>query len=352
MKKLLQVFCWLLLVLVANKTEAKNYLGNDAHIRYMGRVQLVGNQPRLWTGAAYLNFRFKGDTAMVVLEDEIRYGVQHNYIEIQVDDEAPIRLRLNHKVDTIYIIPKHRKAFHDAIVCKDTETGIGYVGVNEIIANELLKAPKNKKWLFEFYGDSITCGASSDTSAVGCHQGRWEDQHNGYMSYGAQLARKEDADWILSSVSGIGLMHSCCDMKIDMRQVWKTMDMREDSIAYHFEHKPNVVFVCLGQNDGVQDAKAFAANYVSFLQQLRTQYKKQPIVLLSSPMADATLREFLRKEIQMVLNSSKAVGIKNLHFYVFEDSYNAGCDFHPSVAQHTIIANKIYDFLKTEKGIL
>ncbi|MFT4204950.1 MAG: GDSL-type esterase/lipase family protein [Chitinophagaceae bacterium] len=347
-------FAWLLGICTffCFRCWAGHYRGDDPRIRYMGRIEMFGSQPRLWTGGAYFSFRFKGDTAMVILEDEVRYGVQHNYMEIQVDNDRPIRLRLNKKIDTIYIVPATKSAVHNTVVCKDTETGIGYVGVNGIVAEELLPLPKGKKLLFEFYGDSITCGASSDTSSVGCHAGRWEDQHNGYMAYGAQLARMEDADWIMSSVSGIGLMHSCCDMKIVMPEVWRTMDMHNDSLRWDFKYSPNVVFVCLGQNDGIQDKTTFRDNYVDFLQKLRMQYLHQPIVLLSSPMADTSLRQFLKMEIESVLKKAQKKGMKKLYSYVFEQNYNSGCDAHPSIAEHTAIAAQLDAYLKKEKGIL
>lgn len=331
---------------------AASYPGNDPHIRYMGRVELHGMQPRLWTSGAYFKITFSGDTCKVVLEDQILYGVQHNYIEVQVDGEEPIRIRLNNKIDTILLIPNKKKSKHEAIVCKNTETGIGYIGVNEIIVSKLLDTPKSKKSLFEFYGDSITCGASSDTSSVACGKGRWEDQHNAYMSYGARTARKLDADFMLSSVSGIGLMHSCCNMNILMPQVWDKMDMREDSISWDFSLIPNVVFVCLGQNDGIQDSIIFRQKYLSFLKQLRTKYVSQPIVLLTSPMADAKLRTFLKAQIETVIAQAKTEGLGDLYSYVFEKSYNGGCDYHPSVAENKEISDLLVAYLRKQKQIL
>ncbi|QES89837.1 SGNH/GDSL hydrolase family protein [Rhizosphaericola mali] len=332
--------------------KASFYKGNDTHLLYMGRVEILNSQPRLWTAGAYFRFAFSGDTCKVILEDELRYGVEHNYIEIQVDNDQPIRLRLNNKVDTINVIPSYKRNIHQAIICKDTETGIGYVGVNGIIVDQLLNTPKRKGKLFEFWGDSITCGASSDTSSVGCGKGRWEDQHNAYMSYGAQTARKLDADWVLSSVSGIGLMHSCCDMKIIIPQVWDKMDMRNDSLSWDFSILPNVVFVCLGQNDGIQDKITFYENYISFLKQLRTKYANQPIVLLTSPMADAKLRAFLKEEIKDVIEKGNANGLKNLYSYTFEKSYNGGCDYHPSVVENKEISDLLVRYIKNTKGIL
>lgn len=79
------------------------------------------------------------------------------------------------------------------------------------------------------------------------------------MSYGPVTARMLDAQWMLSSVSGIGLMHSCCDMDIVMPDVYDKLNMRENKYRWNFAHyQPDVVTVALGQNDGIQDSAAFS----------------------------------------------------------------------------------------------
>ena len=60
----------------------------------------------------------------------------------------------------------------------------------------------------EFIENSITCGTGSDQSVVPCDKGVRQDQHNAYLSYSPAVARSFNAQWQLSAVSGIGLMHS------------------------------------------------------------------------------------------------------------------------------------------------
>jgi len=329
---------------------AREYLGSSSLIRYVGRIELSGSQSRLWTSGSYAEFGFNGDTCTLVLEDQFRYGVMHSYVEVVIDNETPIRLRLNERINTLVFVPKKHRKQHRILVCKDTETGTGFVGVNSIVVDSMFQLPERKKYLFEFFGDSITCGASSDTSSVGCHLGRWEDQHNAYMSYGAQASRMSDADWVLSSVSGIGLMHSCCGMTVVMPEVWDKMGMRDDSIDYHFDqYRPAAIFVCLGQNDGMQDTIAFQKNYISFLQKIRTKYNNQPIVLLTSPMSDSKLRPYLEYQLSMVVEQSKQLGIQDVHTYFFKGTYTNGCDWHPSVTEHTAIAKELVSFLKSKR---
>src|SRR4029077_4929292 len=129
---------------------------------------------------------------------------------------------------------------------------------------KLVKPPSKRIRKIEFIGNSITCGTGSDLSEIPCGKGKWQDQHNAYMSYGAVTARTLGAQYHLSAVSGIGLMHSCCNMNIIMPQVFDKISMRNDTIKWDFKmYQPNVVTVCLGQNDGIQDSATFCKNYIS-----------------------------------------------------------------------------------------
>jgi len=80
-------------------------------------------------------------------------------------------------------------------------------------------------------------------------------------------------------------MHSCCNLDITMPQVFDNINMRNDSIQWNFDrYQPEVVTLCLGQNDGIQDSAVFCQRYVSFLQQIRKVYPKAQLVCLTSPM--------------------------------------------------------------------
>ena len=115
---------------------------------------------------------------------------------------------------------------------------------------------------------------------IPCGKGVWQDQHNAYQSYSAVTARGLNAQYHLSAVSGIGLMHSCCKMYIIMPLVFDKISMMNDTITRDFnKYQPDLVTVFLGQNDGVQDSTAFSNNYISFINQLRSYYPKTTFLL-------------------------------------------------------------------------
>ncbi len=341
------LFIFFLLQAYAKQGSLQVYLPDHPFIQYTGRIDFSNPQlPRFWQPGVYISFRFSGNTCDLLLNDEMLWGSNHNYIELIIDGNA-VRLQTKNKSDTLSVA-KYLSAAdeHTIVICKNTEANIGYMEFAGIRCEKLLQPLPKPQRKIECIGNSITCGASSDASEVPCGQGKWQDQHNAWFSYGAVMARKFNAQFHLSSVSGIGLMRSCCNMSITMPQVFDNVSMRNDSIRWDFtSYQPDVVTVCLGQNDGMQNEEIFCRNYVSFMQQLRTHYPNAIFVLLSSPMASETLKEFMRISIGAVIKELNEKGETKIHAYIFQKQYTGGCDSHPSLEEHTRIAEELVSFI-------
>ncbi|HSC52282.1 MAG TPA: SGNH/GDSL hydrolase family protein [Phnomibacter sp.] len=342
-----EIVMLMLIGLVSFSASAKKglnfYTASHPYFQYTGRIDFSNKYlPRFWQPAVYVSFQFEGKTANVFINDEVLYDTKHNYLELVVDGKA-YRLQTKSKKDTI-TITKYLSAakVHEVAVWKNTEANIGYIEFAGVECTKLLKPKPKPARRIECYGNSITCGASADMSEIPCGKGKWEDQHNAYLAYGPTMARMLNAQVHLSSVSGIGLMRSCCNMDIIMPQVYDKVSMRNNAIAWDFSlYQPDVVTICLGQNDGIQDSAKFVSNYISFVQKLRGHYPNSTFVLISSPMADDNLRNFLRRSIAAVLHDRKVAGDTNMYSHIFERSYIAGCDFHPSVTEHAVIAKEL-----------
>ena len=82
-----------------------------------------------------------------------------------------------------------------------------------------------------------------------------------------------------------------------MPEVFDRMDNRGNQGDWDFrQYQPDVVTVCLGQNDGMAgDSTAFCGAYVRFVAHLRQVYPGARIVLLTSPMGNAELTAVLKK---------------------------------------------------------
>ena len=326
------------------------FAANNPFIQYTGRIDFSNPAlPRFWQPGVYITLQFSGKNCEVILHDEILWGNKHNYLELVVDGKAE-RLQTKSKTDTIRVGHNLSNGKHTLVICKNTEANIGYLELVGIRCKKLLPPPAKPIRKIEFIGNSITCAASSDMSAMPCGKGVWEDQHNAYLGYAATTARTLNAQYHLSAVSGIGLMHSCCNLDIIMPQVFDKISMRDNKIAWNFnDYQPDLVTVCLGQNDGVQDSALFSDKYITFLQTLRGYYPQATIICLSSPMADESLAVFTNKVITALVKKINASGDTNLYSYFFSKQYHNGCDSHPDLAEHKEIAGELTKFIRAIK---
>jgi hypothetical protein len=319
----------------------------DSNIQYFGRtVPSEKKDVRCWAAGVYMQMRFTGNTVKLLVTDQVQYGQNHNFVEVVLDNQPAKRIRLKTEIDTLsFTLPKAKE--HTVTVYKDTEAGIGYLDFCGVQCTSLLPLNKVPLRKMEFIGNSITCGFGSDLSVAPCGQGAWYDQNNAYLSYGSLTARKLNAQFQLSSVSGIGLMHSCCNMKITMPQVYNKVNMRDDSLTWNFsKYQPDVVTISLGQNDGIQDSLTFRTGYITFLSQLRNYYPHAEFVCLNSPMADAGLDKVLKSHVNFIVNFMNKRGDNKVHAFFFSKQFHNGCGGHPDLKEHEQIAAELTEYVK------
>jgi len=322
------------------------YEADHPFIQYTGRIDFTNPKlPRFWQPGVYITIKFTGSDCEVIINDEVLWGKNQNYLEVVVDGK-PARIQTKGKQNTIKVAENLSGGEHTLVICKNTEANIGYLELVGFRCHQLVAPLPKPIRKIEFIGNSITCGAGSDLSSIPCGKGVWHDQHNAYLSYGPIAARTLLAQHHLSAVSGIGLMHSCCKMNIIMPQVYDKISMRNDSIAWNFNnYQPDVVTVCLGQNDGIQDETAFSNNYLTFLKRLRGYYPKATIICLTSPMADAKLAAFMKKVLTAIVKERNRNGDKMIDSYFFSKQYHNGCDGHPDLDEHQLIAEELTAFI-------
>jgi len=328
------------------------FAADNKNIQYVGRIDFANpKKPKFWAPGVYIKSKFKGPSCDIIINDEVLWGNSHNYLEVVVDDKKFWRIQTKQKTDTIRVVTGLSGGAHTITVCKNTEAGIGYIEFvgfrcQQLIAPDALPGRK-----IEFVGNSITAGTGMDQTEIPCETRQWYDQHNAYMSYGPTAARALNAQWHLTAVAGIGLIHSCCDMTITMPDVFDKMSLRDNTVPYDFSrYQPDVVTICLGQNDGLQDSTMFCNAYVSFIRNVRSHYPRATIVCMTSPMADATLRAVLKKYVTGVVSHVNQSGDQNVKKFFFSTSWNHGCGGHPDIDDHKLIAGELTEFIKTTMG--
>jgi len=331
-----------------NSNKRQLFTPDMDYFRYMGRVDFSDSlAPRMWAPGITVSFAFKDTACTIYIDDEQRYGENQNYLEIVVDDTLHYRVQTCGKTDSIMVVRGLQKGEHKVVLCKATESLIGYIDFKGVRCAKMLPYPSGDSRLIEFIGNSITSGFGNDDRYIPCHTGTWFDEHNAWYSYGPIAARELDAGWVLSSNSGIGMIHSCCGKPYIMPEVYETITLEPGGATWDFSREiPDLVTICLGQNDGIQDSAQMVDGYMAFLEMLRGHYPGIPFICLSSPMANEELQAYQKMILGTVNRLSLEKGDSLVYSFNFSKQWIAGCDTHPTMEEDAEIANELVAFIR------
>jgi hypothetical protein len=327
----------------------KFFAANNKSFQYTGRIDFSNPlKPRFWSAGVYVKMRFKGKGAEVLVNDQVMYGNSHNYIEIAIDDQKPYRVQTTDLTDNIKIGGDLEDKVHTLTICKDTEAGIGYLEFVGIKCEKLLDPPVRPKYKMEFIGTTITAGADMDRSLYPCNFGEWYAHHNAYMSYGGVTARSLDADFQITAISGIGLTNSCCGIPT-MTEAFDKVNTRTDSLQWNFStYQPDVISICLGESDGeaTVDSAKFCGAYVTFIGDLRRYYPKASIFCMNIPTGDIRLNGMLKRYMVGISDHMSAHGDTKVYPFSVSKVYMAGCNNHPDMGDHALIAAELTEYIR------
>ncbi len=361
-KRIYRLFCFGLLVIFASSTisfaASKDTLWASSLHPY-GRFAWTENSKlELISSAVHFGFRFSGTNCMI--DASISDKLAHNYLQYTLDGVYQRRIRITGNNRSPVVIDGLREGTHTIWIYKATEAATGAVYIAKIIAADCVPIKNPDLPLIEFIGNSITCGAAADPSEFPCGTGEYHDQHNAYYAYGPRLARILKANFILSSVSGIGIYRNWNSPGPIMPQVYEKTDLQEDDTRFwDFKtYRPRIVSIALGTNDFSNgdgktarlpfDSAHFVNNYIGFVNLIKSKYPKARIALLSSPMLNGDRREHLQNCLTTVKKviDHQHVSEKPVALYFFKPMQARGCGGHPNLEDHQILAAELVPFFK------
>jgi lysophospholipase L1-like esterase len=352
---IISIFCLLQNIAKAQTTDTLF----AADLKPIGRT-IINNQHNLQliTSGAHFGFNFKGEECAVYVSIADAGG--HNYLQYELDGTYQKRIKVEGNSKAPIVIKTIGTGTHSIWIYKATEATTGALTFSKIAAKGVKSLSVPKLPLIEFIGNSITCGAAADASEIPCGTGDYQDHHNAYMAYGPSVARALNANFILSSVSGIGIYRTWNRDNPSMPLVYENTNSQvNDTLKWDFKtYRPKIVSIALGTNDmsngdgtarAAFDTVRFVSTFVKFVQLVKSKYPKAQIALLSSPMIKGNSREILqlclsaiKKDIDTMYPSDKPVAT-----FFFEPMEPHGCSDHPSVADHQILAEQLKPFFES-----
>ena len=365
-------------------TSEHAYEADDPNIQYTGRVDFSNpKRPRFASAGTYITVKFKGVAAALLLEDENRYGSERNFYDVSVDGNAPFKLRAD-KASTQYELVRDLPyGEHEVRVVKRTEANIGYSDLLGFkFMGTIAEPPARPSHRIVVIGDSITCGAGDEAgnNSTQCSEngmgeaGGWgQPYHNANAAYGPVMARALDADYHLTSVSGIGLVRNY-SMMYDARPMPEVYDLTflELTTSPSWDHQqfsPDVIVIALGTNDfspgdnppddprPSMDVAMYTEAYIAFVEKLRGYHPDAHIFGISSPMlsdgwpaSTDTFATDLKTSLDGVVSHFEAAGDDKVHEFFVTKVSGAGCGTHPDVAQHAAMAAEVGEYVRSVMG--
>jgi hypothetical protein len=310
------------------------------------------------SSAVHFGFRFEGTACSLYVS--IPDPSAHNYLQYTLDGVYQKRIRIAGNSPMPWILNRLANGKHTIWIYKATEAATGPVFIEKIIAKNVTALKVPDRPLIEFIGNSITCGAAADPSEIPCGTGEYHDQHNAYFAYGPRVARDLKLNFILSSVSGIGIYRNWNTLSPVMPEVYEKTDFQESGRRYwdFKNYHPRIVSIALGTNDFSDgdgktprlpfDSARFVNDYIGFVKLVKSKYPKARIALLSSPMLNGRKRELLQHCLGTVKARADRIypSDKPVELFFFRPMQARGCGGHPNVEDHAILAAELRPFFR------
>lgn len=329
----------------------------DSAVHTAGRVVAAGTTwQHAWPGV-YFDGRFRGTGVGIVLDD-----ATGDY-DIAIDGTTVDTLVAPGKVT--HVIDGLSDAEHTVRVVKRSEApwaAARFGGFVPLTGSTLLPGPAGRDLQLEFIGDSYTVGYGNTSTSRECTDTQLLRTTNTDLSFGALTARALGADYQINGFSGRGMVRNYggSDPGTSYRTYYDRalpMDATTSGRAPS-DWDPDAVVIGLGINDfstavGAGEPwttaslrEAWVDAYDGFLDTLRKRYGKDAyLVVTATYVHTGTDLPDLAKRVVAERN---AAGDSRVRYWYYgnEGLDYGGCHWHPSTADHRVIAGQLTDYLE------
>jgi lysophospholipase L1-like esterase len=326
-----------------------------ALIHYLGRFDLSdpAAPASSWPGSA-VAARFSGTGLDVDLHDD-----GQNFFEVSIDGAAPTLLATTGGQDTYSLATGLADGEHEVVLFRRTESFQGIVhfhAFNPQGGGKIVPSPAPFKHHLELIGDSITCGYGNEGVGPGC--GFTPDTENEWLAYGSIAARSLKAEQHVIAYSGKGAYRDYSGSTSDQMPVLYERTFAEDgAVQWDFSSwKADVVVLNLGTNDFAKGdpGQAYVDAYAGMVKQIRGHYPDAYILCAVGSMLGGTELTQDIKYVKGIVDAAKTGGDTKVSFVDLGqqdgNTNGLGCDYHPSLKTHQIMADTLTAAIKTLTG--
>lgn len=310
------------------------------------------NYTSQWPGA-YFRAAFQGDTVFfrLVSGDEI--------LHIVVDAQPSVSLvRPEAGVYQVDGLDRGQHAI-SVFIATESQGAPNTFGGFAILPNETALKPSERKRQIEFIGDSHTVGYGNLSARRECTKDQvWADT-NDTKAFGAMTASHYDADYQINAISGRGIVRNYAGYKGDtLPQAYPYVLFDKKQAYRRNAWKPQVIVIALGTNDFSTPLNPgepwktrdelhadYEKAYLQFLKNLRARNSHAYFIVWATDMANGEIET----EARSVVQQRQKLGDNQITFLPVHGLSFSGCDWHPSLTDDKVIADKLLNVIDTYK---
>jgi lysophospholipase L1-like esterase len=211
----------------------------------------------------------------------------------------------------------------------------------------------------EFIGDSHTVGYGDTSPSRDCTSDQVWATTDSSQAFGPKVAKHYGADYQINAISGRGIVRNYNGSPGDPLPAAYPFALFEHSARYADNGwHPQIIVIALGTNDFSTPLNAgekwatrealhadYEATYLKFLESLRARNPQAFIILWATDMAEHEIQ----LEANKVAEQMQARGDRRIAFIPIDALAMNGCHWHPSIADHDAIAEKLIRFIDDRK---
>lgn len=292
-----------------------------------------------WPGT-YFESRFRGTGV------RLRFETPSEHMRLLIDGEEKAVFREPGHVDVTFTGLADGTHFARLEKLTESQSGGGRFLAFSTLPGGTALPPKLKPRRIEFIGDSYTVGYGNRSPRRECTRDEVHDLTDTTHAFGPLLAKRLDADYRIHAYSGFGIVRNYGGSSPDSSLPAIYPRLKPDSpspLSSPNEWQADVIVINLGTNDFSTPLKsgerwkndaelrsAYRRRYVAFVRDLERQHPRAKIILMGSDAFITDVRQ-VAAELGQQGPAPRAVHFSGLDLL--------GCDWHPSQADHKLLAD-------------